>query len=228
MDLKIPVLSTKILVLALIASISVISVPANAAGLKKVKRTGTWEATFLLRNQSSETYTGAGGFSDDSISFDSDMGFGFSFGYNFDQHLSLGLEFSGNRPRYTAEFNDENGDPQTLRREADAYATMFKLRYHFLDGPIQPFVSGGLGWTGIDSNIGTGNSYCSGYYYWYCYEDTFGTWGVGYTAEVGVRMDLPNRLFLRGSYGRQWSTKSIGSESTPSFDVGNLELGVTF
>ena len=227
MKLITPVLSTKLLVLALIASISVISIPANAGGLKKVKRTGTWEATFLLRNQSSESYTGASG--DGSVSFDSDTGFGFSFGYNFDQHLSLGLEFSGNRPRYTATYDDGLGDSGSIRREADAYATMFKLRYHFLDGPIQPFVSGGLGWTGLDSNIGNGSNYCSpGYWYWYCYEDTFGTWGVGYTAEVGVRVDLPNRLFLRGSYGRQWSTKSIGTESTPSFDVGNLELGVTF
>jgi opacity protein-like surface antigen len=163
------------------------------------------------------------------VDFGSDNGWGFSLGYNFDEHLSLGIEITANNSDYSVVFEDKNGDIKRFDHNADFYSTTFNLRYHFLEGPVQPFIMAGLGWTSVDSNISTGKGYCVPDYYWgwYCYQTSYSETGMSYSTAAGVRVELPNRLFLRASYGMQWLNEDIGDDST-NFDVGLLELGIVF
>ena len=163
------------------------------------------------------------------VKFSSDNGWGFTVGYNFNEHLNLAWELSKNTPRYETSLRDAEGDPRTVSHTATFYTSNFNGTYHFMKGPITPFVSAGLGWTTIDSNISDGRGYCvpDWYWGWYCYSSSYDTTTFTYNAALGLRADLKNNMFLRASYGRQWMNEEIGKDK-PEFDVGKIEIGYRF
>ncbi len=204
-----------------------LTISAQAFG--QASRAGTWEASLLYKSQSGENFGAPKGPDEANVEFSRDDGWGFTLGYNFDEHLSLAWEFSKNTPKYKTQYQDADGDQQTLSHSASFYSNHLMGTYHLLKGPITPFVSAGLGWSLIDSNVSNGKGYCvpDWYWGWYCYSSSYSQNTFSYNAAVGLRADLNNQIFIRASYGRQWMDKKIGSDK-PEFDIGRFEIGYRF
>jgi opacity protein-like surface antigen len=192
-------------------------------------RSNTWEASLLYKSQSGEKFGAPEGADEANVDFSSDNGWGLTLGYNFDEHLNLAFEFSKNTPKFETRFLDEDGEPRTLSNNASFYSSQLNGTYNLLKGPITPFVTAGLGWTNVDSNISNGNGYCvpDWYWGWYCYSSSYNQNTFSYSAAVGLRADFNTGVFVRASYGRQWLDEKIGKDQ-PEFDVGKFEIGYRF
>jgi outer membrane protein W len=184
-----------------------------------MKRANTWEASIAVISQDGDDYTSSN--SNSSLSVESADGWGFSLGYNPSNHLLLNWEFATTSPRYKVTAPDGG----SLSQKADVYDNQFNATWHFFEGPFTPYVKAGMGWTTVDSNVSTGQIYCSpGYYYWYCDSSTYGDSGFSYNAAVGVRYDINRSVFVRASVESLWSGSDIAGE-TPQINTGKIELG---
>jgi hypothetical protein len=109
----------------------------------------------------------------------------------------------------------------------------FLGNYNFSERAFTPFVSGGLGWTSIDTNIPTGlpQNVCWAYPWAgvYCasYVPTATTTKFSYNANVGLRYDFGSKGFVRGQVGWQWVDfgGSYGSEQWTQY---RLDFGAKF
>ncbi|NRB42879.1 MAG: porin family protein [Pseudomonadales bacterium] len=189
-------------------------------------RTGSWETSLMWRYQGAETIKGNYG---SKIEFDSASRGGFTFGYNFDKKWNLQWEYSHVKPSYKATYvKDDQSVAKNIDHTAGTTTNNFNLTYHFLEGKITPFVMAGLGWTKTDSNIASGAS-PGCWWTWYgrvCnrYTTSYKSTDFSYNAGMGLRWELDDRMFLRGSYGFQWvDMDNVGS--TPRFEVGRFEFG---
>lgn len=209
--------------LAIACTLLAIAFSASAQSGKGKPRNAEWEATFMILQQGSEQIGGPG---DAQVDFDSDIGWGFTIGYNFNQHLNLAMEFNYVETDYTVQFTDADGDSRRFKNESDFSNLNLNLSYYFLNGPVQPFIMGTVGSTYTDSNISDGNGYCVPSYYWgwYCYDSSYDASNWSYGAAAGIRVDLDRKTFLRASYGLQW-VDFDGKGSDPEFDIFRLEIG---
>ena len=87
------------------------------------------------------------------------VGFNFQFGYNFNEHWSLGGLFSWSRPDYQAVVQPAQGNPlgprsQTGTIETNTFAMI--ATYNVLAGPITPFIDVNLGGTYVHTDIADG------------------------------------------------------------------------
>lgn len=182
----------------------------------------------------SEIYLGPVFTDGKSYSFDggssarTDTGFGISFGYayNFNPHVSAGIDLVWGEQDYSAIVQPGPGNPNTARQINGTLETStlrFNGTYNFSSSNFTPFVTGGLGWTYIDTNIPSGlpENVCW-YYPWfgsYCatFVPTHNTTRFSYNAGVGVRYDVGRGLFrglvnaqyvdFGGSYGSGYVTQ---------------------
>src|SRR4030095_14782244 len=98
-------------------------------------------------------------------------GLTFGYAYNFDQHKSLGIDFAWSDIDYRATVQPGAGNGNfagTINSSIETWTVRFNGTYHLLEGNFTPYVTGGLGWTYIDTNIPTGlpQNVCW-YYPWY-------------------------------------------------------------
>jgi opacity protein-like surface antigen len=204
-------------------SVSAFIAFSSSALASDVFREGRWEASIIVRNQSEDVLGDPNG---SRAELSDDTGWGFSFGYNFSNHLNFAYEFGLNSPSYQAFFLDENGNPDTLSNEADFFSNQFNLTYHILRGSFTPYVGAGMGWTYIDSNIGNGEGVCYADYYWgwYCYEDSYSENNFTYNLTAGLRLDINRDVFIDASYGLQ-DVDFSSETSNDEFEVIKFELG---
>jgi len=83
------------------------------------------------------------------------------FGYNFTNKFALHLDWSWASMNYNAKIGtaDAGGNPAgttTASGTLDSSTLALNLSYYFLEGPLTPFVLGGIGWTWVDSNVPSG------------------------------------------------------------------------
>ena len=156
--------------LKIVAFGSLLTILGSSVALAQDFRSSTWESSLVYKSQSSEKFGAPEGADEANVDFSSDNGWGLTAGYNFDEHLNLAVEVSKNTPRYETKYLDENAGPRTLSHKASFYTGQINGTYHLLKGPITPFVTAGLGWTNVDSNISSGRGYCvpDWYWGWYC------------------------------------------------------------
>lgn len=210
---------TKI-IMALVALL--VTVSAQAQYVKE--RAGNWEGTLMAKYQGEDTVESKNGA---KSMFDENTGWGFTLGYNMDNHWNFAWEFSHNNPKYKAEYTDSTGQAKTLSHRSDFYTNNFNVTYHLLKGNITPFVVLGGGFTYVDSNVSNGQIYCSGYYYWYCYSNSYNTTEWSYNAALGLRADITSNVFVRGSYGYQKVDMGSGSNKSDA-NIGRFEAGLRF
>jgi len=192
---------------------------------KKLDRAKTWESSFQLSYQSGETLTGPRGANAD---FDNAVGFGFGLTYHINNNFSVGGDFSFSRPRYDATLVDENGQPFDLRARADIFTGQLRGTYHFLEGPVTPYIEGGLGWTYIDSNV-TDQPPITGCWFdpfwgFICgsFFDTYSDTSFSYGAGAGMRWDITPDIGIRGGLSRLRVDLDRGGSS--DLDLGKVEL----
>jgi hypothetical protein len=104
--------------------------------------------------------------------------------------------------------------------------------YNFLQGNFTPFVTGGLGWTYIDTNIPSGlpQNVCW-YYPWYgqscaSYVPTQTSTKFSYNAGAGVRLEL-GKGFVRALVNEQWADVG-GSYGSTSWTQYRIDFGTKF
>jgi len=222
------------LAVACAAALLTIATVAGAADLGPSYRgrQGKYEITLQPRYIDSKTINFDGG---TSIETDADLGFGFGFGYNFTNKFAMHGDWSWGSTNYRANIaTDNSGTPgrTTASGTLDFSTFALNLSYYFMDGPLTPFVMGGIGWTWVDSNIPSGLPQTGCWYDpWYgyictSYQDTYAKDYFSYNLGVGGRWDVAPGFFLRGSIVWQWM--DLGTAGTTDFPGARLDIGFIF
>jgi len=208
--------------------------PAGDPASSYQGRKGRYEITLQPRYVASKNIDGAGG---SALALDPAPGIGLGFGYNFTNKFALHLDGSWGRSDYQATIatTDTNGNPTgstTAGGTLDTTTFALNMSYYVLDGPLTPFLMGGIGWTFVDSNIPSGppQGVCwyDPWYGYVCtsYQNTYTKNYFSYNLGLGVRWDVMSGFFLRGSVGWQWV--DLGQAGTTDFMGGRLDLGYMF
>jgi outer membrane assembly lipoprotein YfiO len=198
------------------------------------RRKGRYEVTLQPRYAVSKDIDGTGG---SKLALDPGWGLGLGFGYNFTGKLALHLDGSWTSANYQATIatTDTGGNPTgstTASGTLDTFSAALNLSYYILDGPLTPFLLGGIGWTFVDSNIPSGppQGVCwyDPWYGYVCtsYQNTYTRSYFSYNLGLGARWDVTQSFFLRGSAGWQWV--DLGKAGTTDFLGGRLDLGYMF
>ena len=143
-----------------------------------------------------------------------DSGFGINFGYahNFNSHVQAGMDLTWGEADYRAVVRGGVGNESnsgTINGTLETGTVRFFGTYHILSGPFTPFLTGGMGWTYIDSNIPAGlPEFFCWYYPWYgqycaSYVPTYSTTRFSYNAGAGLRLDAGRGVF-RFLLNSQW------------------------
>ena len=196
-------------------------------------REGTWEFEFDVNWQSSYDLDFDGG---STASTDSDFGFSIGADYHFTNQLALQFLFDWLRVDYESTVVSANTPPlpsYNVRGTMEIYTPRVNGVYHFIDGPITPYVSAGIGWAFVDTNIPNGPPQIGCWWDpWYgqiCtgFQDTKNTDAFTYALGAGVRWDMSPAASWRLGYEKQWY--DVGkATSTPGFDQVRLGFGYRF
>lgn len=209
-----------VLMTALLAS------QAQATDLSK--RSEQWEMGLIVSQMDSWDTSGRNG---SAIDVDSDTGWGFLIGYNFNEHFHFGFEFIHNEQDYDATIipDDPAGPPGTIEHELTNDQYNFNFTYNFLAKELTPFVTGGLGWSYLDSNVsdGGGGAVCWWDPWWgyVCdsYYSTYSDTAFSYSVGGGVRWDITRGFTLRASINQRWvDIDNVGD--TPEMMYGKFEF----
>ncbi|HYA37431.1 MAG TPA: outer membrane beta-barrel protein [Candidatus Methylomirabilis sp.] len=216
----------------LIAVLGLVAGGAAQAAEAYHSRAERWEFTVQARPLGEQSVKFDGG---TEISTNSDVGWGFGVGYNFDDHLELSFDINWNSPSFDAKIASATtpGTFINANSEMSISNLQFNLFYNFIAGPVTPYVSAGLGSTYIDSNIAYGNA-STGCWYdpWWgytcsTYQPSYSTSLFSYNTSVGVRWDLTRDVFLRAGIGKSWINWENGG-SNDSFTTGRIDLGFSY
>lgn len=205
---------------------------ASDADAGQTKRAGKWESTFQFSNTQSFDIGGVEG---SGVEVDNDLGWGFTFGYNINEHILVNVEWMASTPDYKATFvpEDPDLDPATLKYKMDMYHTQINGIYHFTRDQFTPFVQAGFGWSYVDSNIASGPP-SGGCWYdpWWgipiCdyYQSTFDDTRFSYNLAAGFRYEIDTGLTIKASYKQQWMDLSNSKDA--SMGIVHLEIGSYF
>lgn len=195
-------------------------------------RKGKWEIMLAPQYTLAKNLAFDGG---TTAKIEDTVGFNFQFGYNFNQHWNVGGLFSWSRPDYQAAVQPVQGNPAGPRSQHGTVETnTFALvtTYHFLTGPVTPFLDVNFGGTHVHTDIAEGPPVVGCYWDpWYgqicgvsqpTKNGTFFSYGVG----GGMRWDVNQWLFFRGAVRQQWI--DLPNTGVPSFTIFKLDVGFKF
>jgi opacity protein-like surface antigen len=194
-------------------------------------RSGSWEFIFDVNYQDGYDIDFDGG---SSVDTDSDWGFGVGAAYHFTDRLQVQMLLDWLNADYDATIasGDTPPDPAfSVRGEYESFTPRVNVLYSFLDGDITPYVSAGIGWSFIDTNVPQGppqtGCWWDPWWGYICttYQNTRDTDEFAYQAGVGVRWDVTSGLTLKLGYDKEWIDLG-NADSAPGFDV--LRLGVAY
>jgi opacity protein-like surface antigen len=166
---------------------------------------------------------------------DTGTGIEFGYAYNFTRNFSAGIEFGWMNIDYTANVTPGPGNGNASGRingTVETSTLRFLGTWNILDGNFTPFVTGGLGWTYVDTNIPSGlpDTFCWYYPWWgqYCgtYVPTHDTTKFSYNAGVGLRLDVGKGVF-RALVDHRWVDFG-GSYGSSGLLHYRIDFGVKF
>lgn len=218
--------------LACVAGLAAMQFPAAQAA----EREGSVETRFGIVFQNSSDADFQGGTTAD---FDSDTGFKFGFAYHYTENLELGLNLGIGQRDYDARIAvaDDEGEPTGaffgVSGDLDYTTLMVDATWNFMSGPFSPFVTGGIGWTWVDTNIATEppevGCWWDPWWGYVCTEftDTKTIDGFSYELAAGARYDVTDTVVVLGSYRINWIDFDK-ADGTPDFDGFELSFGWKF
>jgi opacity protein-like surface antigen len=191
-------------------------------------RDGTWEATLMVGSQGSLDMAGENG---SAVSIDSEIAWGFSIGWNWTERWNFSYRFTLAKPDYSATIVPENPDipTQTLDYSADRYANQLNATWHWFKGPLTPYLQAGIGYTLLDSNVPSQppdvDCWWDPWWGYICFSDwnTYDTSGFSYNLGLGLRWDVNEALFFKGSWNRDFYS---ADNADLDFDTVMLEAGL--
>jgi opacity protein-like surface antigen len=226
----------KIAVAVLLICMAPIAWSQGGSRFGSVERGGEWDISIGAVYMGSESVGGEGpeGQPSSSLEIDDDWGFAFAFGYNFTNHWALSFDMSFLTPRYQATLiGDQPGDtPETFSHKMDMFSGLVRGTYHFLEGPITPFVDLSAGFTYIDSNVAdrppTTGCWWDPWWGYVCqtFVSTYSDTRFNYGGGLGLRWDINSDLFLRATYSVM--KLDLSSSSDPTFGIGRIDIGWGF
>jgi len=160
--------------------------------------------------------------SDIKFSFDDTFMYGFGFAYNFNEKLATRFEFGFGYPNYEMTWNGGKLSGQSWMQTGKV-----NFEYNFLDRPLTPFVSAGIGYLYIDTGIPSGPPE---YWYWWDYywgpvvtvtQPTVTEWCFTYNAAIGLRWDISHSSVVRVSLAGNWVDLKSGASTLQTIE-GNL------
>lgn len=193
-------------------------------------RAGKMDISVQFNDISSEDINGERG---SNATIDSDVGFGFNFAYNVDNHWNFGVEFSWRDADYSSLVVPDVGNPGApFQRDGtiDISTTALTATYHFSPSRFTPLITANVGRTWIDTNIPNGPpvNVCWWDPYWgqYCgptvptKSDVYWSYGAG----LGLRWESKGAFFMRALVSEQWI--DVGDDvGSPSFTIFRIDLG---
>jgi opacity protein-like surface antigen len=168
---------------------------------------------------------------------DDDLGLALSFTYRFNSRLELLFGLDWNSYDYNADIQPAptNGNGPivgtgfSIEGEIETWTPRVGVNFNLLEGDLTPYVTGGVGWSFIDTNVPDGRAQSACWWDpWFGYvcgtfQDTKSLDELTYNVGVGLRWDLGSSISLRLGYERHWLELDQAT-STPGFD--QLKLGI--
>lgn len=195
------------------------------------QRGGRWDVTAGAAINSSKSLDFEGGTTADIAS-----GTAFTLGanYSFSDHLRVGGEFDYDSKNYKAHIiGNDPGESFDVKGSLDTMSLMVNGTWNILSGPLTPYVTGGIGYDWVDTNIIDGpptiGCWWSPWWGYVCTgsQNTKTLDGFAYQLGLGARWDLGPAWMASVGYNRKWI--DLGNSSgTTSFDGFNLLLGYKF
>jgi len=199
---------------------------ATADAQSSGNRANTWDVALQAVGNGSIDVDGEMG---SSLSVDSEIGWGFGATYNFTNRLALGFDANTIRPRYEATFIEESTmTPFTINAEARFWNFQARGTFNLIDGPLTPFIEGGIGWSHVDSNVADGPPITGCWWdpWWgYICQTFFSTYSdtrFSYSGAIGGRWDINRDYGVKATYGKLWIDASSGE--TRDLDLWRAEF----
>ena len=220
--------SSKLLIALVLA---VVTAPAIAQN--RSDRSGSWEFVFEANYQDAYRVNFEGG---SYTNTDDDLGFTLGGTYHYSNRLSFQFLFDWLSLDYDATIMSGDFPPNPafdVRGELEAFTPRFNVVFNLLESDFTPYISAGIGWSFIDTNIPTGppevGCWWDPWYGQICttYQNTRDLDEFAYQAGAGVRWDVNRGLSLRLGYEKQWIDLGTAT-STPAFDVIHLGIGYKY
>ena len=214
-------------IVIVLAALAAISSPAWA---QSSNRDTGWEYGADLVYLSSTDVDFRGGSTAD---IEDDFAVAFVFGYRFNPKLEVAFALDYQSVDYDATIQsaDTPGLAVDVTGEYESFTPRANVNYNFLDSDLTPYVTGGIGWSFIDTNIPEGRVEIGCWWDpWYgeiCVpvQDTRSADGFTYQLGGGVRWDASSNWSMRLGYEKHWYDFENAS-GTPDFD--QFKLGVVF
>ena len=165
---------------------------------------------------------------------DDDLGIALTFGYRFNSRLELIFALDWNQIDYDFEVIEDSALPGVQgfsgSGDLETWTPRIGLNVNILETDLTPFVTAGVGWAFIDTNIPDAPPQTSCWWDpWYGY--FCGTWQstrsldeLTYNAGLGIRWDLGDSFTLRAAYEKHWIEVDNAS-GTPDFD--QVKIGIS-
>lgn len=193
-------------------------------------RDGRFEAGLVIPYQNSASIKGESG---SGIEIDSSVGWGFFLGWNWTESVNFSYTFMMNKPKYVATIipDDLLNQPIEIGYKMSKMDHRFNATYNILKRSFTPFVTAGIGYTKLDSNIPRGiNEAACWWDPWYGYIcatnwKTFEQSEFTYNVGVGVRWDFSDYIFSKAAYSKEFLSLDNGSLN---FDYLSVEMGLLF
>jgi len=166
---------------------------------------------------------------------DDGYGFGVGFARNFTPNLSAGVELAWSQAYYRTTLQPAPGNPSGPINSSgyiDTGSLRFVGTWNILRTPLTPFLTGGLGWTHIYTDLPAGPPQNSCWYYpWWgttctTYIPTQNTTKFAWSGGAGVRWDIGPYL-VRGLALAQ-SMDLGGAQGQSTWTQWRLDFGMRF
>jgi opacity protein-like surface antigen len=204
------------------------------AGTALADRQPGWDFGGELLYQFSQDVDFDGG---SKAELDDDLGLALSFTYRFNSRLELLFGLDWNSYDYDADILPAPTSPGgpivgtgfSIEGEIETWTPRVGVNFNLLEGDLTPYVTGGVGWSFIDTNVPDGRAQSACWWDpWFGYvcgtfQETKSLDELTYNVGVGLRWDLGSSISLRLGYERHW-LELDNATSTPGFD--QLKLGI--
>ena len=168
---------------------------------------------------------------------DDDLGLALSFTYRFNSRLELLFGVDWNSIDYNADIAPAPVSPGgpvvgngfSVEGTIEYWTPRVGVNFNLLEGDLTPYVTGGIGWAFIDTNVPEGRPQSTCWWDpWYGYicgtfQNTKSVDELEYNVGAGLRWDINRTMSLRFGYERHWIDLNDAS-STPGFD--QLKVGI--
>jgi opacity protein-like surface antigen len=216
-------------ILCLMCLLAAASIGTASAQSRDTRGPG-WEFSFDVIYQDGSNMSFDGG---TTASLHDDWGLTISAAYRFNERLEAGFGLDWQTVSYDAHLQSATlpGLNIGVNGDLEAFTPRGWLNYNFIQGPFTPFVTAGIGWAFVDTNIPNSRVEVGCWWDpWYgqiCtpYQSTKSIDSFVYHFGVGVRWDIGPGYSMRLAYEKHWFDYGHAN-GTPDFD--QLRLGLVF